>query len=343
MTCLAAVTVFAQPATAAKEEGAKNVAILLFQNVQIIDYTGPYEVFNSAVENGNKRFKVYTVAEKSEPITTIGGMTVIPKYNFGNHPKIDILVVPGGWGVNEERKNPTIIQWIQQTAKEADVVFSICNGAFLLSEAGLLEGLSATTTARGIPRLKEEVPTLTPIYDKRFVDNGKIVTAAGLSAGIDGALHVVEKVLGKGWAQKIAVDMEYNWQPESRYARALLADLYVPGTWWLLPNMAADPVSYEGGEDYWQSKAIVQSSLSAAQILAQVNDKLPNAPKGKWMRQDSAKSGNAGVNNRWGFTDENGKAWKALVSVEPIPQEQGKVMLTIKIARADSAMASRIK
>ncbi|HEX8185579.1 MAG TPA: DJ-1/PfpI family protein, partial [Blastocatellia bacterium] len=172
-----------------------NVAILIFKGVQIIDYTGPYEVF------GGARFNVYTVAEKAEPITTAMGMTVTPSYSFSDSPKPDVLVLPGGGGfrpgdggVGNQLENPAVIKWIQDNAKEAKFVLTVCNGAFFAAKAGLLDGLEATTFYGMIDALKTFAPKTKVVSDKRYVDNGKIITTAGLSSGIDGSLYLVSKM-----------------------------------------------------------------------------------------------------------------------------------------------------
>lgn len=189
---------YVSTARAQTENVQWNVAIFIFDKVQIIDYTGPYDVFGSAASNNHPRFNVYTVSAHAAAITTVGGMSVNPTYDFENHPHPDILVLPGGLGVYVTRKNPEVIRWIQENAQKAEVVLSVCNGAFFLSKAGLLDGLQATTTAGAIPRLQMEVPTCKVVSNKRFVDNGKIITSAGLSAGIDASLHVVSRILSKG-------------------------------------------------------------------------------------------------------------------------------------------------
>jgi putative intracellular protease/amidase len=200
-----------------KKRSDKQVAILIFNGVQIIDYSAPWEVF------GQAHFRVFSVAEKSEAITTSMGMSVNPQYTFENSPKPDILMIPGG-EISSAQNSQKTIQWIKKTAGDAEYVLSVCNGAFLLAKAGLLDGLTATTFYALIPSLKQEAPKTKVVSDQRFVDNGKIITTAGLTSGIDGALHVVSKILGKGPTQAIALHLEYNWQPQNNWARAALAD-----------------------------------------------------------------------------------------------------------------------
>ena len=204
----------------------RNLAILIFDGVQIIDYTGPYETFGHAYADDGPAFNIYTVSEKAGPITTAMGMTVTPNYSFENVPRPDVLLIPGG-GVKDQVANANVIKWVQDKSKDAEVVMSVCNGAFILAKAGLLDGLQATTTAGLIPMLREAAPKTKVVDDRRFVDNGKIITTAGLSSGIDGSLHVIERFFGRGTAQMAALGMEYNWDTESKFVRAALADKYM--------------------------------------------------------------------------------------------------------------------
>jgi transcriptional regulator GlxA family with amidase domain len=167
-----------------KKPGPHSVGIFIFNGVQIIDYTGPYEVFGHAPWDLN----IFTVAETADPVTTWMGMSVVPKYTFENAPKADILLVPGG-DIRQQIKNPKVIKWLQDRAGEADYVMSVCNGAFFLSKAGLLDGNTATTFYDMIDDLKKDAPKARIVRDQRFSDIGKIITTAGLSSGIDGALH----------------------------------------------------------------------------------------------------------------------------------------------------------
>jgi transcriptional regulator GlxA family with amidase domain len=183
----------------------KNVAILVFEGVQIIDYTGPYEVF------GQGGCNVFTVAEKADTITTAMGMMVLPRYTLSDCPAPDIVVLPGG-DVDGHLDNPKIQEWIKSSAARARFVLSVCNGAFFLARTGLLDGLSATTFHGLIDELRREAPKTRVVSGQRYVDNGKIITGAGLSAGLDAALHVLEKMNGLAAAKAVAFNLEYHWQ-----------------------------------------------------------------------------------------------------------------------------------
>jgi putative intracellular protease/amidase/DNA-directed RNA polymerase subunit RPC12/RpoP len=312
-----------KPATQQVLAHSKKVAIFIFDGVQIIDFTGPYEVF------GQAGFEVFTVAAKPEPITTAMGMTVTPKYTFANYPKPDILVVPGG-NVPAHQDKPEVVKWLQDNAQQAETVLSVCNGAYFLAKAGLLDGLKATTFAALIDGLQAAAPKAQVVSNQRFVDNGKIITSAGLSSGIDGAMHVVEKLLGKGWAQCVATGLEYNWDPESKYVRAALADKYLLNTYDFMRRFEREVISHEGSTDHWENKWKVQTEAAAAEVLEQINNNLATADK--WVRQGAAKT-NGATASRWKFVDPQNQAWEGSVSVQADPNEKNKLLVTVKIAR----------
>ncbi len=315
------------------------VAILLFNGVEIIDYAGPWEVFGTA------GFQVHTVAEKSEPVTMVFGQKVIADYTFENSPKADILLVPGG-GVSEAMDNPLLIQWIQAAAKEAGHVMSVCTGAFLLAKAGLLAGQTATTVHGMIDDLLA-FPNTKVVYNQRYVDNGKIITTAGLSSGIDGALHLVSKMLGRGEAQSVALNMEYRWDPDSKYARAVLADRYLPDGLAFgkarIKGVQAKMLSTEGDTDRWETKILISEPKSSAEIMDIVRTRVvanrtsesmmmsTNIPHIRGAVRLSPGSAN-GSEIRWEFTDDQGRGWTGLGVVEPAPDDKDKFILTLELA-----------
>lgn len=315
----------------------RNLAIFIFDGVQIIDYTGPFEVLGQAHINGDRIFNVYTVAEKSAPITTNMGMTVVPKYTFDNMPKTEVLVLPGG-GVPPHMENPRVIKWVQDTAAQAEYVMSVCNGAFFLGKAGLLDGLSATTYYGLIDELKTLAPKAKIVSDQRFVDNGKIITTAGLSSGIDGALHLVERIAGRGRAQELALNLEYNWQPDVNYARASFADRHLrkvlgregfklpEGTGWKV-------LGQQGGRDSWEKNWEVRLVGSITELQKIIDGKLAE----RWTKIAPAGNNAPATSTRWKFTDEEGRAWSALSQLAPLAGDSGVLMLTIKLAHGDAA------
>jgi transcriptional regulator GlxA family with amidase domain len=189
----------------------RNVAILVHEGVELLDFAGPGEVFVAAGRNG--AFNVYTVAASREQVVSQGFVTIKPEYTIANCPQPDIVILPGG-RTDVPLNNAEVIEWIKKSSSNAEVMMSVCTGAFLLAEAGLLDGLEATTHWSSIDSLKRSAPKTTVRENRRFVDNGKVVTAAGVSAGIDASLHVVDRLLGREAAQKTARYMEYKWEPE---------------------------------------------------------------------------------------------------------------------------------
>jgi putative intracellular protease/amidase len=321
------------------------VGILIFDNVQIIDYTGPYEVF------AGRGYKVVTIAPEKKMITTIGNMKVMPDFDYLDAPKLDILVIPGG-GRSDINKlegvwktaplpmkdTPQTTKWIQDQAESARFVLSVCNGAFTLARAGLLENKSATTTMPFLSKLKEVSPTTNVVLDKRWTDNGKILTSGGLSAGIDAALHVVEKIEGHGKAQDAALGMEYKWDDAGSYASFALARKYAMFGF----EFEGLSLKREGDEDHWENSWLISKPTTAAEILEVVNKPLSDSEntmfgpvKVKWERQN----GSAANTSRWSFTDEKGQSWLGFVSVTPSPTEKDKFIFSIRVARKDSEFA----
>ena len=160
-------------------------------------------------------------------ITCRGGLLVQPHHTIADHPPLDVIVIPGGQGTRRERLNATVLDWIVAQDQRTEVTTSVCTGAFLLAERGLLDGLRATTHWASIAWMREHYPSVRIVDDERFVDEGHIVTSAGVSAGIDMALHVVARLAGEATAAATARSMEYD--------RTFAA---------LSPGWAAGPISH---------------------------------------------------------------------------------------------------
>jgi transcriptional regulator GlxA family with amidase domain len=193
----------------------RNVAILLFENVEVLDFCGPLEVFSvTGQERNPPPFNVYTVAEAAAPLRTINGLSVNPTFELSQCPHLEILIVPGGKGTRKQIHNSALLEWISEQAKQVELLISVCTGALLLGKASLLDGLSATTHHSAIALLKEIAPKAMVHENRRIVDNGKIVLSAGISAGIDLSLHVVRRLLGPDLAAETAAYMEYDWRCE---------------------------------------------------------------------------------------------------------------------------------
>lgn len=191
---------------------ARKVAIFIYDGVEILDFSGPAEVFASA-RNEKGGFRVFTVAMSKAPVTSQGFLKIQPDYALADCPQPDILVLPGG-NPREDLNRAGLTTWLKSIAPKTELTMSVCTGALFLADAGLLDGKKATTFHNAIGMLRQHAPKTEVLENVRWVDNGAVLTTAGVSAGIDGALHVVERLLGAGEAADVARYMEYDtWKP----------------------------------------------------------------------------------------------------------------------------------
>lgn len=189
-----------------------NIGIYIYDDAEVLDFSGPFEVFSTAsrVSMSPETFNVFLVSETGNTVSARGGYRVNPNYGFLNHPSIDVLIIVGGVHTVEMRK-PSVLNWIDKESKKAQLVASVCTGAFLLAEAGVLSNQKVTTHWEDIPILRVGYPNLKVIENQRWVDEGNIITSGGISAGIDMSLHLVSKISGKELAEKTAKQMEFDW------------------------------------------------------------------------------------------------------------------------------------
>lgn len=195
------------------------VGILVFNNVEVLDFCGPFEVFSSSNEN-KKHFQVHLVANSSEPTVTVGGMRVLPDVtSYADCPPLDVILVPGGFGSRAMAKDTATLDFVKQQAQTAQVVASVCTGALVLGAAGLLKGKTATTHWELLDLLEQSVPECNVTRDKLWIQDGKVWTSAGISAGIDMSLRLVEHIQGSDLAKEVAKYMEYTF-PEADQRRS---------------------------------------------------------------------------------------------------------------------------
>jgi putative intracellular protease/amidase len=302
----------------------RKVAILIFNGVEIIDSMGPYELFGAA------GYDVYSVAETKEPVTSAMGMTMVPKYTFADAPKPDVLVVPGG-GVRGAQNNAALLKYVVDVTGTARHTMSVCNGSFILASSGLLDGLTATSTYGNVMRLHQQFPKVKVVGDQRFVDNGKIITTAGLSAGMDGALHVIAKLDGEARARQVALGEEYHWDPSGGYVRPAMADR-------LIPNIDVEKeagattdwkvVSSTGDASHWDISVRGPSQQSAEQLLGNF---------GRALEEQARWTGNAGSGSKsrsWSFRDLEGKTWRGTLTVEPVIGATGEYTARLVVAKS---------
>ncbi|MFZ1828704.1 MAG: DJ-1/PfpI family protein [Candidatus Competibacteraceae bacterium] len=193
------------------------IGIYLFDDVEVLDFAGPFEVFSTAARvvspetpQAGKLFEVFTVARQPGTVLARGGLQVLPDFHFANHPAIDVLVVPGGV-VTAERVKREVIEWLARTADRCTLIVSVCTGAFLLGATGLLDGKSATTHWEDIADLRVMFPKIAVRENVRWIDEGRVMTSAGISAGIDLSLHAVERLAGRELAIRTARQMDFDW------------------------------------------------------------------------------------------------------------------------------------
>ncbi len=204
------------------------VGIVVFPEVEVLDFCGPYEVFSvTRLSEENRRessspFRVLLIGRTLETIRTTGGMKVTPDVEFHSCPRLDVLVVPGGWGTRSLMKDSEMLNWIRQRAAETGTVTSVCTGALLLGGAGVLDGKRATTHWKSLDLLKQSYPAIDVVNDEHVVNDGNVITSAGIAAGIDMALTVVKNYCGEEVARNTAQYMEYPF-PESNARRVKVA------------------------------------------------------------------------------------------------------------------------
>jgi transcriptional regulator GlxA family with amidase domain len=193
----------------------RHVAIVIFDDVEVLDFCGPFEVFGvCGRRSGAAPFEVHTIAQ-TKSVLARNQLSVNASFTFDDPsaPRADIVLVPGGYGSRRELKNPVMLDWVRRANSHAELLLSVCTGSLILGAAGLLDGLEATTHFGAFNELRAVAPACRVRTDLRYVDSGRVVTSAGVSAGIDMSLHVVARLLGDEAAQETARYMEY----EGRY------------------------------------------------------------------------------------------------------------------------------
>jgi transcriptional regulator GlxA family with amidase domain len=201
------------------EHSAMNVGILVFDDVELLDRAGPYEVFTTAARVWARSqppgtpalFAVTTIARRPGPVQARAGLRLQPDHGLADHPPLACAIVPGGV-VDAELGQPELMAWIAAQAQAARILASVCTGALLLAQAGVLDGLDATTHWEDLDALRRLRPAVRVHEGVRWVDQGAVVTAAGISAGIDMSLHLVQRLHSRDLALRTARQMAYDWR-----------------------------------------------------------------------------------------------------------------------------------
>lgn len=284
-----------QPAVAQRADKPR-AAILLFDGAQIIDFAGPYEVF------GQAGFDVYTVSADGGPITTAMDLAVNVDHDFATAPQADILLIPGG-NVRAAAADAATLDFIRAQTAAADHVLSVCTGSFVLAATGMLDGKTATTFHGSFDAMARTFPQIEIVRDRRWVDTGKLVTSAGLSSGIDAALHVVAEVRGVDVARAVAMNLEYDWSPGERdgFIRGLQADRHLRLPAGPLPDGAQiHTMGGFGNEQSWQALLHVVSPRAPHVFLEQLRELV--------ARDDALRLVDTGPDSvAWQHTDDDGR------------------------------------
>lgn len=194
------------------EGGRLNVAFLIVDGVYNTELTAPYDIFHHTVFHDDVGMTVFTVAPSLDPVTSFEGLRLLPDYAWSDHPSVDVLVVPSAeHSMGTDLENQAMIAWVAETAVGARAVLSLCDGAFVLARAGLLDGRAVTTFPADIPRLREMFPDVHVFEDQSFVHDGKLITSAGGARSFDAALYLCERLYGKQAADGIAKGMVIDW------------------------------------------------------------------------------------------------------------------------------------
>ena len=296
-----------------KRPAKTRVGIFIFNNIQILDFTGPYDVF--AFKSND--FELFTIGENMKPIETSYGLSVNPKYTFENCPQPDVLIIPGG-GVRKEFEKENVIEWIARTAEKSQYVMSVCTGSFLIAKAGLLQGKSATTYNSAISNLRSLFPDINVVSDQRYVDNGKVLTSAGISSGIDASFHLIAKMKGLGFAQEVALGLEYDWNPNSDYVRAALADRKLPQVGKLPEDFKWEVLRTAGTRESWQLAGLLRTDKSIQETMQALY---------AGVQDDSTWQFKKGFDETFMLTglkvDIDGQSWENKISLEKSSEVSG--------------------
>ena len=202
-----------------RTDSPRQVQVLIFDDVEVLDFAGPFEVFSvTGLRSGPAPFHVRTVGSSKAAISARGGLQIQPSLSIDDASHCDVLILPGGFGTRREMHNAKLLEWIRRKAESAEVILSVCTGALLLARAGLLTDLDATTHHGAFDELAQASPSTNVLRGRRIVDNGRILTSAGISAGIDASLYVVSRLLGHAVASETAEYMEYEWNRSAQRA-----------------------------------------------------------------------------------------------------------------------------
>ncbi|HMQ08736.1 MAG TPA: DJ-1/PfpI family protein [Saprospiraceae bacterium] len=306
----------------AQTSSETTVAILVFDRVQIIDFTGPWETF------GQAGYRVFTVSESKDTVKTRMGMNLIPDYKLDEAPDAHILVIPGGGIPHNLNPDHPIINWLKEKEKSSKYILTVCNGAFVLGPSGFSDGLSMTTNAGMINHLTHFVKGAVAVYDQRFVHDGKFISAGGLTAGIDASLYLISLIDSKGRAQEVANNMEYHWDTTNNYVRTKLADFELSMALDFNPPLRKKVLKYEGDENKWLADFLVTRTETLEDFAKQLEEA---AEHQRWKLNSEARK-KSKIHYEWTYNNHRSEKWK-LNAVFSTTEINSEYRLTINLER----------
>jgi len=315
-------------AAIAQEQQKPNVAILVYEGVQIIDFAIPFEVFGQYSLNN-----VYTVAKDSGILTTYMGSLIKANHTFGSHPVPDVLVLPGGSGTRAARNDPETQIWLKKNAAAARYVLTTCTGAFFLIEAGLAEGRRLTTWFNRQEDLRKAVAGSEVVGDEIVVESGNVITCAG--TGIEGSLHVLAKLHGDAWTNVVRLNMEHEPVPDGAHVpRVELADLNLPdGLYGLFPWRKAKMEVYDGDRHSWEMRWRFDVHTTLDSLVAGLKQSLITADGWKL---DTEKRDSETWTVQGTFVGREGRPWEGRIDL--LTRNKKEYVLTASVRKTISLL-----
>jgi len=301
---------------AAGQAQSKRAAFLVSDGTLPLDYAGAYEVL------GQARMKVFTIGKTLNTIKLASNMQLIPNYSIDNAPEFDILVVPSSFD-----NDTVIIHWIRERAEKVEHILTVCGGVTPVYDAGLLDGKTITSYGPLIDHLQAHAKNAKVVTDKRFVDNGKIITCGSYVSGIDGALYLVSKIYGIPKAREVANNIEYDWDKEYKYVRAKLADNWLAPFVDFNPPLRAMVLKYEGDETQWVAEYEVERQESFKEFYSQIPEM---AQMHNWKNLQN-KETDTTYAATWTRKDFDDREWTCTTTINQIQKRTYLLVLQIRL------------
>ena len=296
----------------------KRAAFLISDGTLPLDYVGAYEVL------GQAGMRVFTVARTMDTVKLSSNMQILPNYSITTAPAFDILVVPSPFD-----NDTMVIDWIRERSKEVEHILTVCTGVTPVYDAGLLDGKTITSYGPLLDHLRTYATKATVVSDKRFVDNGKVITCGSYVSGIDGALYLVSKMYGIPRAQEVANNLEYNWDKEYKFVRSKLADNWLTPLLDFGPPLRGEVLRYDGDENQWMAEYKVTRRESFKEFYSQLPEM---AEMHHWKNVETNVSDSV-YYAKWTRMDYNDREWFCITTLKQL--DGSRYHLAYKITRRE--------